>query len=292
MVAETRERKLLGLDSFIYSRTSVYLAGDCIEAETRDIAEIQRNRIYLDDVAMVTASRRVNPSYIAQMLIVSACLIVALGLSIIGAVAGRGDQIMAILATSLGVGSAILVGQLLIHLAVKEDVITVYGRRRKIEMRFGLFKRQRFDDAYSLVLNSVRDAMAQTNARLERERPPEPVVEMFARPPADLGSTVQGFEGSKVEQVPEEAPPMPPLGEVVPLDATDSQGGRSAAPPTNVAPAEPPPFAERAATVSEDGLHVEYNPEAAPRKPPPARPAAEPDLPFIPEIKIRPPEEK
>lgn len=186
-------RKLLGVSGW-QGHTGVYLLADCIETEARGMAvEIERRRMYLDDVAMVTRCRRVN-----YFLIVP-CILAALSFGLVLAVflvltltypitANSTDAGFLLTAVAMVLTFVIVIAA---HLIRKDEIVTVFGRRRKIEIRFGFFKRKRCEPAYDAIVSSARAAMERTRAAIERDRParPEfavPAVEIFAPPEAPV----------------------------------------------------------------------------------------------------------
>ena len=215
-------RKYLGVSGW-QGQTGVYLLADCIEIEARGMAvEIERRRVYLDDVALVTRSRRVNyflivPCILAAMsfgLLTAAFLALTLTLP---RSANSTDPMVLLAAMALFLIFAVLIAA---HVIRKEEIITVFGRRKKIEIRFGLFKRKRCEAAYAAIVSAARAAMEQTRAAIERDRPTrmEPAalaVEFFAPPVVPVLEAVARIEpvieSPPVAVAPPVSLPPPPM---------------------------------------------------------------------------------
>ncbi|HLX63076.1 MAG TPA: hypothetical protein VKX17_17535 [Planctomycetota bacterium] len=198
----------------------VYLAGDCLEIEEQRPVDIVRHRVFLDDVLMVTRCKRLGWIFLtvaglfAGLFGLTATIMFILGLPLAGAIFG---------AIALALAVAFVV-----RIMIKMDVITVQGRRRHVEIAFGMDKAEvkaTFDD----IVAAVREKIEETNARLARERPVEVVP--------DVGPP------------PEWAPVPKPAAEAIDVDADISEAMKefqaTVAPPAQApelpTPTKPPP---------------------------------------------------
>lgn len=142
---------------------SVFLTADCLEIEEQFAVDIARRRIYLDDIVMVTRSRRFGWFRLLTAGLRASFFGFA---ALVTLISTREFAVAAV----LGVIAAIFAGRGVLRLIARMDVITVFGRRKKVEINFGLDKKQ-LQPRFDLLVNAIREKIAATNARIEREKP-------------------------------------------------------------------------------------------------------------------------
>ena len=157
---------------------SVFLTADCLEIEEQFSVDIVRRRIYLDDIVMVAHSRRFGWFYLVAA-VMGAMLF---GLAALATLIAKGELAIVVV---LGVVAMLFAGVGALRLISRQDVITIFGRRKTVEIVFGFDKKQiqaRFDS----IVNAIREKIAAVNARIEREKPPPVAVpEPIAVPDAE-----------------------------------------------------------------------------------------------------------
>ncbi|MCU1246599.1 MAG: hypothetical protein JWN02_2509 [Acidobacteria bacterium] len=181
----TPKRTRLGRFAGIATRYAVYRTDSAIEIDEMDNFEIQRRRVFFDDIVMITHHRAVGLPYIFWML-----LAVALfgGIGLIFALNGEQQPALGIAAGAIPF--ALL---LLLRLWLRVDVITIFGRRTKAVLRYGFrkrFARRTFEDlaartqaAQQRIVEEL-EAAVEAQAELPVDMPP---VELPGLPPAGVG---------------------------------------------------------------------------------------------------------
>jgi hypothetical protein len=136
-----RKRVRLGRFAGLATRYAVYRTDFGLEIDERDNFEIQRRRVFFDDVLLITHHRQFGVGYLVTMGIVTA-IFAGAGAAFLAA----GEQPAAIVFGGIAVPFAVL---LLLRLALRVDVITIYGRRTKAVLPYTYrkrFARETFDD--------------------------------------------------------------------------------------------------------------------------------------------------
>ncbi|MDP9195044.1 MAG: hypothetical protein M3P06_25385 [Acidobacteriota bacterium] len=147
-------RKLLGRSRSFGSRSSIYQADDALEIEVNEQYDVVQKRVLYDDVMMVTIHRELGVAYLVVMGIIAlfflgiAVLIVSLSFD-----AWPASVIFAIF------GLPALIA-FLVRLFLRLDVVTVFGRRSKTDLRFAL-RKQRAREVYGTICAVVRNAHRQ-----------------------------------------------------------------------------------------------------------------------------------
>lgn len=190
-------------------KSRVYLGTDCLEVEEDLTVDVIRRRIYLDDVLMVTHSRRFGWYFLVTMGVLSGTFaLTSLGFLIeseIGAAA---------LFALVSIGFIV---PMVVRLITRVDVITIFGRRKQAEITFGMNKTL-IKSHFEKIVNAVREQIEVTKARIEREKPPEPLPEIGPTPEAaslaEVALMPETLEVASetvppVEVIPESLPPAP-----------------------------------------------------------------------------------
>ncbi|MEI6234701.1 MAG: hypothetical protein WCL32_18785 [Planctomycetota bacterium] len=183
----------------------VFLTDDCFEIEEESYVDLVRRRIFFDDILMVTHSRRVGWYRLAMPAIMCGVLaLVSLGFVV--------DSVMfgAIL---FGIGALAFGTVFLKRLMSHVDVITVFGRRKRCEIAYAS-KPEQVKEHYELIVNAIQKKVAETTARIERERPPVPVPDLGPLPeiPAttEVVPTLDPVQTTVAEPVVDVIPETPP----------------------------------------------------------------------------------
>lgn len=164
-------RTLLNRSRTFTGSDTTFLSGDSIEIDQSVNYEVVRQRVFFDDVELVTLHRERGIAFI-----------------IVTAAWGVLWTAMAIFLTAINVDTwpvalpLFLIGfpaivACLIRLAIGRDVVTVFGRRTKAALRFGVFRKRRARDVYGQICAAVRRAQSRARAdvnRAESAAPPLP----------------------------------------------------------------------------------------------------------------------
>jgi hypothetical protein len=155
-----RDRVLVSKGKSLVSRVAVYRTKEAIEEQEIEGYDVSLRRVFLDEVMLVTQHRTTNwmgaiGSFIFFGIVAFWCLM-----------AGLISESLAVGAIAFAVCALPLLVLLLLYVLVKVEVVTVFGRRMRIQMRFWLRKargRQVFEE--------VCRAARQTQERSSRARP-------------------------------------------------------------------------------------------------------------------------
>jgi hypothetical protein len=154
-------RKLLGKSRTFGSRAEVYQVGDGLEIETNEQYDVVQRRVLFDDVMMVTLHREIGVIY---LLLTGMLALFFLGIGLV------------ILSFNIDAWPAALVFGILggppffgffIRLFLGVDVVTIFGRRSKADLRFALRKR-RAREIYGTICAVVRNAHRRAGAEESR----------------------------------------------------------------------------------------------------------------------------
>ncbi|HKR63213.1 MAG TPA: hypothetical protein VJZ00_05720 [Thermoanaerobaculia bacterium] len=179
------QRTLIGRSTSLTGREAIWRIPDGLEIQSKENYEVVRRRVLFEDIVFVTHHREAGGAYLVATGLI-ALLFLTLAISIISG-AGFGAWPAALVFALIGLPA--LIGFSL-RLMFRLDVITVYGKRTKASIRFGM-RKQRARDTYAQIVAAVRAAQNHRAREIARE-------EAAAEP----------------EVIPvEEAPPMPPDSE-------------------------------------------------------------------------------
>jgi hypothetical protein len=165
-------RKYLGRDQNLGAAIRVYLLPDAIEIDELTFVEIERTRVYFDDILAITYHRAVNLLFLILMGLVGGIFSsIALYLLTQDQAAGA--------AGLLAMASPFLLF-FVVHLVLRTDVITVFGRRTMARMRFSV-RKGRARRVYEEITEKVR--VAQDAIRAAQPPPPAAAPEIPLPPP-------------------------------------------------------------------------------------------------------------
>jgi hypothetical protein len=152
-----RSRTLVGSDT-------AYMTNDGIDLDQSVNYEVVRRRVFFDDVQLVTLHRERGMVF---MVLAGAwgLLWTAIAIFIVAIDTDAWEAALVFLA----LGAPAVIGFLL-RLALGREVVTIFGRRSKASLRFGVFRKQRARDVYGTVCAAVRRAQGRA-ARAEMPAP-------------------------------------------------------------------------------------------------------------------------
>jgi hypothetical protein len=210
-VSSAPPRKRIGRWNDIATRQIVYQSDEALEVDEIDQFEIVRKRVYFDDVLLATMHSQVGIGFVITMAIF---FLLLLAIAVVIQSAQEPGMAGFFFALSL----PFLLG-IVIRLILKQEVITIYGRRSKAAMRFTFrktFAHEKFNEICSLV------TQAQERIAAERRTMDQPTSEILMPPasemaaanpdPADL--TAPAVSSADLETGELREPPDPPLGHV------------------------------------------------------------------------------
>lgn len=145
---------------------TVYQLPDGLEVESSAFYEVIRRRVFFDDVLLVTYHRESGPLYLVLTAVIG-LIFVAIAIAILAA----NTDFWPAAAVFLAVGLPVL-AMFFLRLVYGVDVITVFGRRSKAVLRFGM-KKARAREVYGQICAAVRRAQATPPAP-EAAAPPLP----------------------------------------------------------------------------------------------------------------------
>lgn len=164
-------RTLLNRSRTFTGNDTAFLTGDSIEIDQSVNYEVVRQRVFFDDVELVTLHRERG---IAFVIVTAAWGLLWTALAIFLIAINVDTWPVALPLFLIGFPG---VAACLLRLAMGRDVVTVFGRRTKAALRFGVFRKQRARDVYGQICAAVRRAQGRARAgvnRAESAAPPLP----------------------------------------------------------------------------------------------------------------------
>jgi len=144
-------RKLLGKSRTLGSRALIYQGADALEIEVNEQYEVVEKRVLFDDVLMVTIHRELGALYLAITALIA---LLFLGIAILIVSISVNAWPAAIVFGAFGLPALI---SFLVRLFLGIDIVTVFGRRSKTDLRFAL-RKQRAREVYGTICAAVRNA--------------------------------------------------------------------------------------------------------------------------------------
>ena len=166
-------RTYLGGEANLGGHRRVFEIEGALEVDENDFTQIERTRVYFDDVVGITYHRQVGVAFLvftgifAAVFGFIAMMIAAVDREPAAAV------VMALFASPFAVA-------FLLRILLKVDVITVYGKRTKATIRFGL-RKGRARMIYADLTAKIR--ARQAKALAEQPPPPAPPAPEVPLPP-------------------------------------------------------------------------------------------------------------
>jgi hypothetical protein len=166
-------RTYLGGEANLGGHRRVFEIEGALEIDENDFTQIERTRVYFDDVLGITYHQQVGVAFLVFNGVFGA-LFVFIALVIAAADRNPAGGIV------MGLFAVPFVVAFLLRLVLKVDVITVYGKRTKATIRFGL-RKGRARTIYSDLTAKVR--ARQAKALAEQPPPPAPAASEIPLPP-------------------------------------------------------------------------------------------------------------
>lgn len=144
--------KLIARWTSALSRARVFEHPDSLEIESNEQYEVTKRRVFLDDVQLVTLHRRRGAAFLVVMGILSlfANFFILLGIFI-------GDEAAPVMGLMFGIIAVPSTIAFLVRLIWGLDIVTVFGRRSKLTMRFRL-RKEKAREMYAHVCALVAEA--------------------------------------------------------------------------------------------------------------------------------------
>jgi hypothetical protein len=159
-------RKLLGKANTIVSRSAIYQVHDGLEIETNEQYDVVQRRVLFDDVMMVTIHREIGAFYLVVTGLIS---LFFLGIDLL-IVSVNVDAWPA--ALIFGIFGAPALMAFLIRLFLGVDVVTIFGRRSKANIRFTI-RKKRAREVYGAICSAVRFAHRQAEREAAAQAAPQ-----------------------------------------------------------------------------------------------------------------------
>jgi hypothetical protein len=171
----SQKRKLLGRNTGIASRQSIYEVADGLEIDEIDNFEMLRRRVLYEDVLYVTRHREVGVAFP----VVTAC--VALSFFFGGAVAyANGSTPAALSIAAFGLPFAVAS---IVRMIFGVDIVTIFGRRSRARIRYP-FRKTKARQVYGQICARVRQVQAQLARQLRDQEAAAPPPPNLPEPPA------------------------------------------------------------------------------------------------------------
>ncbi|HET8798601.1 MAG TPA: hypothetical protein VFO89_12995 [Thermoanaerobaculia bacterium] len=160
-------RKRLSRWASISTREVAYQTVDGIEVDSSEQFELIRRRVLFEDVRLVTYHRQRGVLFpLLNGLFVLFCFAMA---ALVGSI-GDDGWIGALVFIAIGMPSLIA---LVLRLIYGVDVITVFGRRSRVSIRFS-FRKQRAREVYGTLCAAARNAQRVRETAPQEAPPPLP----------------------------------------------------------------------------------------------------------------------
>lgn len=154
-------RKVLGRSRSLGSRATIYQGMDALEIEVSEQYDVVEKRVLYDDVLMITLHREKGVFYLVLTAVIA---LFFLGIAILIVSVSFDAWPAAIFFGAFGLPALIA---FLTRLLLGVDVVTVFGRRSKTDLRFAL-RKQRAREAYGTICAAVRNAQRRAGVVADR----------------------------------------------------------------------------------------------------------------------------
>ena len=203
----TPTREYLGREYSLVSKFRVFLRDESLEVDELTYSEVERSRVYFDDVLLLTYHRRFGPLYLTCMSAVAAIFLL-IALTTGTGTASRSEREIALVMAIIAVPFIVAV---ILRLIFKLDVITIFGRRTFARIAFS-WRKQRARE----IFNELRERIGARQAEVAREQaalaPPPPPAEPPPPPPLSGAEPPPPASPPAPPALPPESPAPPPPG--------------------------------------------------------------------------------
>ncbi|MCU1231416.1 MAG: hypothetical protein JWO97_4300 [Acidobacteria bacterium] len=155
------KRKRIGRWNDIATRQAVYQTDAGLEVDELDHFEINRKRVFYDDILLVTMHRYIGVWFVVTM------LVFGIGFLVIGALT---RDTTAVIVFSIIAAPFLIMA--LVRVIARIDVITVFGKRSRARMRF-MFRKTYARRIYAEISAKAREAQRRLAADIEAAEPPQ-----------------------------------------------------------------------------------------------------------------------
>lgn len=167
-------REFLSAYATLGTREKVYAVADALEIDEYAVGEIERRRVFFDDVLALTRHRYRGLGFtLFTGFAGTVFLLIALGLTKEEAVGG---------VVTMLIFASIFYLALLVRLVFGVDVIVVYGRRSSARLRFSL-RKGKAERVFQRLRRRIREVQDAAAAARAAEAPPPAVEPVLAPPP-------------------------------------------------------------------------------------------------------------
>lgn len=169
-----RKRERIGRWSDIATRQFIYRTDAGIEVDELDQFEITRKRVFYDDILLVTKHRYIGPLFVVITMLLGTAFL-TMGLFV--------HEKAALI--TFGVIASPFLLMAFIRLTMRVDVVTVFGRRSRAQMRF-IFRKGKARRLFDEISAAAREAQQRLADDIRAAEPPEAApAEEFPMPPAE-----------------------------------------------------------------------------------------------------------
>jgi hypothetical protein len=168
-------RKRIGRWNDIASRTAVYQTDTGLEVDQLDHFEINRKRVFYDDILLITKHRFIGGWFVGMM------LLFGIGFLVIGALTRETAAVI-----TFAVIAAPFLIMALVRVIVRVEVVTVFGKRSRARMRY-TFRKGYARKIYAELSAKAREAQRRLEADIQAAEPPAapPVTDEIPMPPPE-----------------------------------------------------------------------------------------------------------
>jgi len=169
------KRKRIGRWNDLVTRQVIYQTNDGIEVDEIDHFEVQRKRVFYEDVVLVTRHHYMGPGFIAVM------LLVGLGFIAIGVA----TRVTGAIITFAIIGAPFVIAGIL-RVALGVEVITVFGKRSRARIRY-VYRKAFARQIFAEIVARSRDAQRRLAEEIRESEPPPapPLSDEVPMPPAE-----------------------------------------------------------------------------------------------------------
>lgn len=169
-----KKRELIGRWNDVATRQSIYRTEAGLEIDNLDHFEVSRKRVFYDDILLVTRHRYIGPWFVGLM------LFLGIGFASIGVTLREKPAII----TFALIGAPFLLTAL-VRVLARVDVVTVFGKRSRAQMRF-IFRKAKARRLVEEISAKAREAQQRLADEIRASEPPEPpaAIDEVPMPPA------------------------------------------------------------------------------------------------------------
>jgi hypothetical protein len=169
-------RTFLGRDQNLGGQRRVFEIDGGLEIDENNYVEIERTRVYFDDVLGITYHRQMG---VAFLVVTGLAVLFFAGIGLLG-LTGDGEAAVSIVFACI---AAPFLVSFVLRLILKVDVITVFGKRTLACMKFG-FRKARAREIYHDLTTKIRACQEKAAAAVPQPPSPAPVVPL--PPPPEI----------------------------------------------------------------------------------------------------------